>query len=80
MNQKIKDKLSLLDKSWLDTANSRFSLRVPQKESLEVLAYALEQISEGNSLEENLKKIQELHADFSGFHFDFPSLCFSIAT
>jgi len=80
MSLKIKEKLSTLDKSWLDTGNSRFSLRIPQKEALEILAYALEQISEEDSLEDNLKKIQELHESFTGFHFDFPSLCFSIAT
>ena len=80
MNNKIHDKLNLMDRSWLDIANSRFSLRIPQKESLEILAYAMEHISEKNTLEENLVEIQKLHDNFSDFHFDFPSLCFSIAT
>jgi type III restriction enzyme len=80
MNNKIHEKLNLMDRSWLDVANSRFSLRIPQKEALEILAYAMEHLSKDLSLEENLAEIQKLHDRFSNFHFDFPSLCFSIAT
>lgn len=80
MNNKIHEKLNLMDRSWLDVANSRFSLRIPQKEALEILAYAMEHLSKDLSLEENLAEIQKLHDRFSDFHFDFPSLCFSIAT
>jgi len=80
MNNKIHEKLNLMDRSWLDVANSRFSLRIPQKEALEILAYAMEHLSKDLSLEDNLAEIQKLHDRFSDFHFDFPSLCFSIAT
>lgn len=80
MIMKITEELGPFEKSWLQTANARMSLRAPQKEALEILAFALMKTSEENSLEENLRIIKELSEGFSNFHFDFPSYCFALAT
>lgn len=56
------------------------SLRAPQKEALETLAYALIKTDPEKPVSENLATIKELADGFTDFHFDFPSYCFAVAT
>lgn len=56
------------------------SLRTPQKEALETLAYALMKTDPEKPVSENLATIKELADGFTDFHFDFPSYCFAVAT
>ena len=70
MNHKVKD------------ISSRLSLRVPQKESLDILAKVLEEIelSKNPNLKQNLEVIKSIYPSFQDFERDFPSICFSLAT
>lgn len=77
---KITEELGPFEKSWLQTANARMSLRVPQKEALETLAYAVMKTDSEKSVSENLETIKEHAEGFTDFHFDFPSYCFALAT
>ncbi|MDD2566033.1 MAG: DEAD/DEAH box helicase family protein [Candidatus Gracilibacteria bacterium] len=79
---RLKEELSLITTSKLNNIYSRFSLRTPQKEALEVLAFVIETIglNDNTSLSENLSRIKEISEGFNDFHFDFPSFCFALAT
>lgn len=58
------------------------SLRIPQKESLDLLARITDKLvlSKEESLDEALSLIQEICPSVKDFERDFPCLCFSIAT
>lgn len=77
---RITEEFGPFEKSWLQTAHARMSLRVPQKEALETLAYAVMKTDPEKSVSENLEIIKELSEGFNSFHFDFPSYCFAVAT
>ena len=91
---RIDTELGAFEKSWIQTACARMSLRPPQKEALETLAYAVAKTEEGvgggghaggsmdgaRSVEEKLEIVKGLAEGFSDFHFDFPSYCFALAT
>ncbi|EKE27568.1 MAG: hypothetical protein ACD_3C00192G0013 [uncultured bacterium (gcode 4)] len=79
---RLKEELSLITTSKLNNIYSRFSLRTPQKEALEVLAFIIETIwlDDNTPLPENLSRIKEISKWFNDFHFDFPSFCFALAT
>ena len=61
---------------------NRLSLRKPQRESLEILADILDQISlgENNDLPQSLEIIKNLYPTVQDFERNFPSLCFALAT
>lgn len=77
---RVNEELGTFEKSWLQTAFARMSLRTPQKEALETLAYALMKTDSEKPVSENLATIKELAEGFTDFHFDFPSYCFAVAT
>ena len=56
------------------------SLRAPQREALEALAYAVMRTDSCSSVAESLGIIREIAEGFTDFHFDFPSYCFALAT
>ena len=62
-----------------DTINyiaTRLSLRQPQRKSLEMLDQVLP-----NELENlNLEYVQQYYPHITNFHYDFPSMCFALAT
>jgi type III restriction enzyme len=66
----------------INVISARLSLRQPQRESLEILADILEQISldPDVDLTETLCIIQSLYPSVTDFEREFPSLCFSLAT
>lgn len=77
---RITEEFGPFEKSWLQTAHARMSLRVPQREALETLAYAVMKTDPEKPVSENLEIIKELSEGFNSFHFDFPSYCFAVAT
>lgn len=60
---------------------SRLSLRAPQSDSLDILHYLFSDVDlETVEFDVLLEKIKELKKTFSNFDFDFPSMCFALAT
>lgn len=60
----------------IDDIARGLSLRIPQTKSLELLDRILPE--DINAL--NLENIQAIHQDMTDFHYDFPSVCFALAT
>ena len=60
---------------------ARLSLRAPQSDSLDILHHLFSDVDlETVNLDVLLEKIKELKKSFSDFDFDFPSMCFALAT
>jgi type III restriction enzyme len=68
----------------VNTISARLSLRIPQRESLEILAQVTDEIelskSDQHSLTQKLEKIKTLFPSVEDFEREFPSLCFALAT
>ncbi|MBU3636592.1 DEAD/DEAH box helicase [Polynucleobacter sp. es-MAR-4] len=66
----------------VNAISSRLSLRQPQRDSLEILAYILELNPpvKGGDLVAELAKVQEAYPNVASFDRDFVSLCFALAT
>ncbi|MCI1693284.1 DEAD/DEAH box helicase family protein [Aneurinibacillus aneurinilyticus] len=69
---------------FVNTISARLSLRIPQRESLEILAQVTDEIelskSDQHSLTQKLEKIKTLFPSVEDFEREFPSLCFALAT
>jgi type III restriction enzyme len=70
---------------FVNQISSRLSLRDPQRESLEILAEVVDNISlEKNTTSEQLQQklnvIKNLFPSVEDFERDFPSICFALAT
>lgn len=61
---------------------ARLSLRNPQADSLDRLHYILEEFEDMENIpsDQLLQKIQSIASWFSWFDFNFPSMCFALAT
>src|SRR3970040_153858 len=66
----------------VNTIATRLSLRLPQRESLEILARVCDVIplEKNTDLDQALKNIQAGFSSVTDFERDFPSLCFALAT
>ncbi|WP_019536579.1 DEAD/DEAH box helicase family protein [Paenibacillus ginsengihumi] len=68
----------------VQTIAARMSLRDPQRESLRILADAVELLNLGpgqeDTLQERLRRLQAAYPDVTDFEREFPSLCFALAT
>ncbi len=67
---------------WTNTLSSRMSLRVPQRESLEILDRLSELLTlkKDVDLKSALEAIQTEYPLFADFERDFPCFCFALAT
>ncbi len=61
---------------------SRLSLRKPQAESLDRLDKVLSDFEDLKTMDPNalVQKISEVSREFKQSDFDFPSMCFALAT
>jgi len=66
----------------VNVITARLSLRSPQRESLEILANILDQVSMAQDADpiEALKVISDLYPSVTDFEREFPSICFALAT
>ena len=61
---------------------SALSLRAPQEQSLEILAYVVDRIGFNKGIDpvQALEIIKEAYPSVEDFEREFPSLCFALAT
>jgi glucose-6-phosphate-specific signal transduction histidine kinase len=60
----------------IDDITRSLSLRVPQSKSLQLL----DKILPSNIDDLTLENVRAISQDMTDFHYDFPSLCFALAT